>query len=198
MEGRLALARADLIRDGTGSVDGGRLREAGDAIDQALKLDRENGLAWLAMGRVQRLLGDFQAASDSLTRAGRLLEEHLPALCAESALLALENGDDIEAERLTDAADIRGEGALIAYVRGNIAARRGGSMTPSRGTTRPSRSTPPTCGPGSTDARPTLEATFLSARLRTPNASWCRRQTLACTPATCGIQDGFDALERSR
>ena len=155
VEGRLALARADLIRDGTGSVDGGRLREAGDAIDQALKLDRENGLAWLAMGRVQRLLGDFQAASDSLTRAGRLLEEHLPALCAESALLALENGDDIEAERLTDAADIRGEGALIAYVRGNIAARRGGSTTPSRGTTRPSRSTPPTCGPGSTDARPT-------------------------------------------
>ena len=29
--------------------------------------------------------------------------------CAESALLALENGDDVEAERLTDAADIRGE-----------------------------------------------------------------------------------------
>ena len=125
VEGRLALARAALIRDGTGAVDGGRLREAGDAIDQALKLDRENGLAWLAMGRVQRLLGDFDAASESLTRAGRLLDEHLPALCAEAALLALEHGDDIEAERLTDAADIRGEGALIAYVRGNIAARRG-------------------------------------------------------------------------
>ena len=80
VEGRLALARAALIRDGTGAVDGGRLREAGDAIDQALKLDRENGLAWLAMGRVQRLLGDFDAASESLTRAGRLLDEHLPAL----------------------------------------------------------------------------------------------------------------------
>jgi tetratricopeptide (TPR) repeat protein len=125
VEGRLALARADLVRDGTGTLDGARLREAAAAFDEALMLDRENGLAWLAMGRVRRLLGGLDDAGEALTRAGRLLDEHLPALCAESALLALEHGDDIEAERLTDAADIRGEGALIAYVRGNIAARRG-------------------------------------------------------------------------
>ena len=125
VEGRLALARADLVRDGTGKLDGARLREAASAFDEALMLDRENGLAWLAMGRVRRLLGELNEAGEALTRAGRLLDEHLPALCAEAALLALEHGDDIEAERLTAAADIRGEGALIAYVRGNIAARQG-------------------------------------------------------------------------
>ena len=102
--------------------------------------------------------------------------------------LALENGDDIEAERLTDAADIRGEGALIAYVRGNIAARRGRlddaiarydealTLDPTHVRARLNR------------CSAYLGGDLPSARSRTPNASWCRRQILACTPATCRIK----------
>ncbi len=125
VEGRMHLANADRKRDGTGQTDAELLESAGKAFESALEMDRESGIAWLGMARVQRLLGDLQVAEETLTRARRLLPDEDPSAAAESALLCLEKGDLEGATQHIDAASIRGEGAIVSYVRGNIAANQG-------------------------------------------------------------------------
>ena len=121
-EGRLHLANADRARDGTGQTDATLLAEAFVAFDEALKLDRESGVAWLGLARSNRLLKNLDQAAESLDRARRLLPESDPSAAIESALLSLDNGDISAASTFIDAADIHGENATISYVRGNIAA----------------------------------------------------------------------------
>jgi tetratricopeptide (TPR) repeat protein len=125
VEGRLHLASADRARDGTGQTDAVLLSNAFAAFDEALKLDRESGVAWLGLARSNRLLQKFKEAEESLDRARRLLPESDPSAAIESALLSLDNGDISAASTFIDAADIHGENATISYVRGNIAARCG-------------------------------------------------------------------------
>ena len=125
VEGRLHLANADRARDGTGQTDAALLSNAFAAFDEALKLDRESGVAWLGLARSNRLLQKFKEAEESLDRARRLLPESDPSASVESALLSLDNGDISAASTFIDAADIYGENATISYVRGNIAARCG-------------------------------------------------------------------------
>jgi len=125
VEGRLHLANADRARDGTGQTDAALLSNAFAAFDEALKLDRESGVAWLGLARSNRLLQKFKEAEESLDRARRLLPESDPSASIESALLSLDNGDISAASTFIDAADIHGENATISYVRGNIAARCG-------------------------------------------------------------------------
>ena len=125
VEGRLHLANADRARDGTGQTDAALLSNAFAAFDEALKLDRESGVAWLGLARSNRLLQKFKEAEESLDRARRLLPESDPSAAIESALLSLDNGDVSAASTFIDAADIHGENATISYVRGNIAARCG-------------------------------------------------------------------------
>ena len=125
VEGRLHLANADRARDGTGQTDAALLSNAFAAFDEALKLDRESGVAWLGLARSNRLLQKFKEAEESLDRARRLLPESDPSASIESALLSLDNGDISAASSYIDAADIHGENATISYVRGNIAARCG-------------------------------------------------------------------------
>jgi tetratricopeptide (TPR) repeat protein len=125
VEGRLHLANADRARDGTGQTDAVLLSNAFAAFDEALKLDRESGVAWLGLARSNRLLQKFKEAEESLDRARRLLPESDPSASIESALLSLDNGDISAASTFIDAADIYGENATISYVRGNIAARCG-------------------------------------------------------------------------
>ena len=125
VEGRLHLANADRARDGTGQTDAVLLSNAFAAFDEALKLDRESGVAWLGLARSNRLLQKLKEAEESLDRARRLLPESDPSAAIESALLSLDNGDISAASTFIDAADIHGENATISYVRGNIAARCG-------------------------------------------------------------------------
>lgn len=125
VEGRLHLANADRARDGTGQTDAALLSNAFAAFDEALKLDRESGVAWLGLARSNRLLQKLKEAEESLDRARRLLPESDPSAAIESALLSLDNGDISAASTFIDAADIHGENATISYVRGNIAARCG-------------------------------------------------------------------------
>lgn len=125
VEGRLHLANADRARDGTGQTDATLLSEALVAFDEALKLDRESGVAWLGLARTNRLLQKLDKAEESLDRARRLLPSSDPSAAIESALLSLENNDVSAASTFIDAADIHGENATISYVRGNIAARCG-------------------------------------------------------------------------
>ena len=125
VEGRLHLANADRARDGTGQTDAALLANAFAAFDEALKLDRESGVAWLGLARSNRLLQKLKEAEESLDRARRLLPESDPSASIESALLSLDNGDISAASTFIDAADIHGENATISYVRGNIAARCG-------------------------------------------------------------------------
>jgi len=125
VEGRITLYRSDRARDGTGQTDRQLLSDACTAFESALELDRESGIAWLGLARVQRLLGSTDIAKESLTRARRLLPDEDPGALAESAMLALDSGDLESAQQFIDGASIRGEGALIPYIRGNIAAARG-------------------------------------------------------------------------
>ena len=125
VEGRMHLANADRMRDGTGDTDQSLLVDASASFEAALEMDRESGIAWLGLARVQRLLGRSDEASETLTRARRLLPDEDPSAAAESALLCLDQGDLEGATQNIDAASIRGEGAIVSYVRGNIAARQG-------------------------------------------------------------------------
>lgn len=123
--GRLHLAFADLRRDGTGQTDKSLLSVAGDSFRGALGIDRESGIAWLGLARVQRLMKESDLAEESLTRARRLMEES-PALNAESALLALDLGDLSEAQRFIESASVKDpNNPVISYVKGNIAASYG-------------------------------------------------------------------------
>ena len=124
VEGRMHLASADRLRDGTGDTDQSLLVDAAASFEAALEMDRESGIAWLGLARVQRLLGKKAEASETLTRARRLLPDEDPSAAAESALLCLDMGDLEGATQHIDAASIRGEGAIVSYVRGNIAARQ--------------------------------------------------------------------------
>jgi tetratricopeptide (TPR) repeat protein len=125
VEGRMHLANADRLRDGTGDTDKNLLADAAESFEAALEMDRESGIAWLGLARVQRLLGKSEEAVETLTRARRLLPDEDPSAAAESALLCLDKGDFEGATQHIDAASIRGEGAIVSYVRGNIAANQG-------------------------------------------------------------------------
>ena len=125
IEGRLQLAKADRLRDGTGETDHALLNAALQAFDGALKLNRELGVAWLGLARTQRLLHQLEAAQESLDRARRLLTENDASVGAEAALLSLDHGDVAGASSFIDAADVHGQSSTIAYIRGNISARRG-------------------------------------------------------------------------
>ena len=125
VEGRMHLANADRLRDGTGDTDKNLLVDAAESFEAALEMDRESGIAWLGLARVQRLLGKSEEAVETLTRARRLLPDEDPSAAAESALLCLDKGDFEGATQHIDAASIRGEGAIVSYVRGNIAANQG-------------------------------------------------------------------------
>ena len=125
VEGRLHLSNADRTRDGTGETDVTLLSVAISAFENALKLNRELGVAWLGMARTNRLLKNIDSAEESLARAGRLLPEDDPSVAAESALLFLDKGDITAAAQQIDIADIHGQSPIITYVRGNIEARTG-------------------------------------------------------------------------
>ena len=125
VEGRLHLARADRLRDGTGDTDQILLGSAIKSFEAALELNRELGVAWLGLARTQRLMKNLDIAGDSLTRSRRLLGETDSSCSIEAALLAIDNNDIHAATRYIDAAEIQGSGATIAYVRGNIAAHSG-------------------------------------------------------------------------
>ena len=125
VEGRLHLARADRTRDGTGDTDKILLSAAIESFQAALNLNREMGVAWLGLARTQRLLKDLDQASESLTRARRLMGETDSSCSIEAAMLAMDLDDVHAATRYIDAAEIQGSGATIAYVRGNIAIKSG-------------------------------------------------------------------------
>ena len=125
VEGRLHLARADRLRDGTGDTDQILLGSAIKSFEAALDLNRELGVAWLGLARTQRLMRNLDAAGESLTRARRLLGDTDSPCSIEAAMLAIDNNDIHAATRYIDAAEIQGSGATIAYVRGNIAAHSG-------------------------------------------------------------------------
>jgi len=125
VEGRLHLARADRLRDGTGETDQILLGSAIKSFEAALELNRELGVAWLGLARTQRLMRNLNEAGESLTRARRLLGETDSPCSIEAALLAIDNNDIHAATRYIDAAEIQGSGEAITYVRGNIAAKSG-------------------------------------------------------------------------
>lgn len=125
VEGRLHLAQSDRLRDGTGKTDETLLQSALDAFEGALALNRELGMAWLGLARTQRLLGHRETAEESLSRAGRLMSENNPSVSCEAALLALDSGDIERATFHVDAAEVHGQNATTAYLRGNIAASKG-------------------------------------------------------------------------
>ena len=124
--GRLHLATADLQRDGTGETDKRLLLVAKESLNEAVRLDREHGIAWLGLAKIHRLLDDKEEASICLSRAERLLDDDQPALATEAALLALDNNQIAEAERLIENASIHDiRSATIPYIKGNIASARG-------------------------------------------------------------------------
>lgn len=125
VEGRLHLARADRQRDGTGETDQLLLSSAIQSFQAALQLNRELGVAWLGLARTQRLMKRLEEASESLTRAKRLLGDTDSSCSIEAALLAIDLDDIHAATRYIDAAEIQGSGPTIAYVRGNIAIKSG-------------------------------------------------------------------------
>ena len=88
VEGRLLLAKADRVRDGTGESDEQLLQDALQAFNTAIEMDRESGLAWLGVARAKRLLKDIEGSSESLRRASRLLEDTDSSVAGEQALLA--------------------------------------------------------------------------------------------------------------
>lgn len=125
VEGRLHLAHADRLRDGTGETDRALLQASVESFNGALELNRELGVAWLGLARTQRMLGEFETAEESLSRAGRLMDDANPSVACEAALLALDTGDVDRATSHVDAAEVRGQNATTAYIRGNIAAAKG-------------------------------------------------------------------------
>ena len=125
VEGRLHLAHADRLRDGTGATDRTLLQASLDAFNGALELNRESGVAWLGLARTERLLGDADKAQESLDRASRLMNDQDPSVSCEAALLALDRGDVSAATSHVDAAEVHGQKAITAYIRGNIAATKG-------------------------------------------------------------------------
>ena len=125
VEGRLHLARADRQRDGTGETDQRLLGSAIQSFQAALELNRELGVAWLGLARTQRLMKNLDEASESLTRARRLLGETDSSCSIEAAMLAIDLDDIHAATRYIDAAEIQGSGPTIAYVRGTIAIKSG-------------------------------------------------------------------------
>ena len=125
VEGRLHLAHADRLRDGTGKTDEALLQASLDAFNGALNLNRELGVAWLGLARTQRLLRDLDTAQESLNRASRLLDENDPSIACEAALLSLDQGDITAAITHVDAAEVHGQNATTAYIRGNVSAANG-------------------------------------------------------------------------
>ena len=125
VEGRLHLAHADRLRDGTGKTDQHLLQAALEAFDGALALNRELGVAWLGLARTQRMLRDVETAEASLNRASRLLSDNDPSVACEAALLSLDIGDMGAATTHVDAAEVHVQNATTAYIRGNIAAAKG-------------------------------------------------------------------------
>ena len=125
VEGRLHLAHADRLRDGTGETDQTLLQDALRAFNGALALNRELGVAWLGLARTQRMLGELETAAESLSRAQRLSPEKDPSIACESALLALDQGDVQTSLLHVDAAEVHGQNATTAYIRGNVAAVKG-------------------------------------------------------------------------
>ena len=125
VEGRVHLAHADRLRDGTGETDRTLLQTALDAFNGALNLNRELGVAWLGLARTQRMLGDLETAETSLTRAQRLLPDNDPSVACEAAMLALDLDDPSAALSHVESAEVHGQKATTAYIRGNIAAKNG-------------------------------------------------------------------------
>ena len=117
---RIQLVYADMQRDGTGETDELHITIAKQSFETAIELDRELGIAWLGIARCERLLKNFEIAKEALDRASRLLDGE-SIVYAESALLALDIGDLVEANQLIEAAAVGLEDtALIAYLRGNL------------------------------------------------------------------------------
>jgi tetratricopeptide (TPR) repeat protein len=122
-KGRLLLADYDANRD-AGHSDTDILAAAESSFREALEADRECGLAWLCLGRCQRLVGDIDEATISLNRARRLMDDAM--IAAEESLIALDEGRIDDAARLIDEADIKDSKSLIIpYVKGLVAAKRG-------------------------------------------------------------------------
>ena len=122
---RIQLVYADMKRDGTGETDEAHITIAKHSFENAIDLNRESGIAWLGIARCERLLKNFEIAKEALDRASRLLEGE-SIVYAESALLALDVGDLVEANRLIDAAAVGlEETALIGYLKGNLACMNG-------------------------------------------------------------------------
>ena len=71
------------------------------------------------------MLNDLETASESLSRASRLLDDNNPSVACESALLALDMGEVELALSQVDAAEVHGQNATTAYIRGNISAIKG-------------------------------------------------------------------------
>jgi len=117
---RIQLMYADMQRDGTGETDELHITIAKQSFETAIDLNRESGIAWLGIARCERLLKNFDIAKEALDRASRLLDGE-SSVYAESALLALDLGDLVEANQLIEAAAVGLEDtALIAYLRGNL------------------------------------------------------------------------------
>jgi tetratricopeptide (TPR) repeat protein len=122
---RIQLVYADMKRDGTGETDEVYISIAKHTFENAIDLNRESGIAWLGIARCERLLKNFEIAKEALDRASRLLEGE-PSVDAESALLALDIGDLVEANRLIDSAAIGlEETAIISYLKGNLSCMNG-------------------------------------------------------------------------
>jgi len=122
---RIQLLYADMKRDGTGETDELHITIAKNSFEMAIDLNRESGIAWLGIARCERLLKNFEIAGEALDRASRLLDGE-SIVDAESALLALDVGDLVEANRLIEAAAIGLEDSpLIAYLKGNLACMNG-------------------------------------------------------------------------
>ena len=122
---RIELMIADKERDGTGENDESYIAIAKKSFENAIELDRESGVAWLGIARCERSLKNYDLAKEALDRSSRLLDGE-PIVSAEAALLALDNGDLVEANRLIEAASVTLENtALISYLRGNLASMSG-------------------------------------------------------------------------
>jgi len=122
-KGRLLLADYDANRD-AGHSDTDILAVAEATFREALESDRECGLAWLCLGRCQRLAGDIDEATISINRARRLMDD--PMIAAEESLIAIDEGRIDDAARLIDEADItESKSLVIPYVKGLVAAKRG-------------------------------------------------------------------------
>ncbi|RAH14507.1 MAG: hypothetical protein CMB56_005230 [Methanobacteriota archaeon] len=122
---RVELMIADRRRDGTGENDESYITIAKKSFENAIELDRESGIAWLGIARCHRSLKNYDLAKEALDRSSRLLDGE-PIVYAEASLLALDNGDMIEANRLIEAASVTLENtALISYLRGNLASMSG-------------------------------------------------------------------------